>query len=317
MDRVSERKKLRILNEVLGNCYLSNEEYLFHCPKCAHHKKKLSVNINKNVFKCWVCDYSGRALRRLVKRYGTFHNRQAWDEFEETVDVASFGSDLFEEESSFVAEPTLSLPEEYISLANKNLPRTALSALRYLYDRGITKKDIVRWKIGYCSSGEYSGRVIIPSFGMSGRCNYFIARTHMDDWKKYKNPAASKDIIFNHLYLDFDEDMVIVEGAFDAIISGPNSVPLLGSTIREESRLFQEIVKKDTAVYIALDSDAQKKEDRIIKLLLKYGIEVYKVDTSGYEDVGVMPKELFNKRKNEASLIEDNFYSIFENSMRF
>ena len=139
----------------------------------------------------------------------------------------------------------------------------------------------------------------------------------MDDWKKYKNPAASKDIIFNHLYLDFDEDMVIVEGAFDAIISGPNSVPLLGSTIREESRLFQEIVKKDTAVYIALDSDAQKKEDRIIKLLLKYGIEVYKVDTSGYEDVGVMPKELFNKRKNEASLIEDNFYSIFENSMRF
>jgi len=309
---VSERKKLRILNEVLGECYLSNEEYLFQCPKCGHHKKKMSVNVNKNVFKCWVCDYSGRSLRRLIKRYGSFHNRQAWDEFEERVDISSFGSDLFEEESSFVAEPTLSLPDDYISLANKNLPRTSLSALRYLYDRGITKKDIVRWKIGYCSSGEFSGRVIIPSFGMSGRCNYFIARTYSDDWRKYKNPAASKDIIFNHLYLDFDEDMVLVEGVFDAVISGPNSVPLMGSTLREESRLFQEIVKNDTAVYVALDSDAIKKENRIIRLFLKYGIEVYKIDTSDYEDVGTMSKKVFAKRKNESSFVEDNFYLLFE-----
>ena len=309
---MSERKKLRILNEVLGDCYLSNEEHLFHCPKCGHHKKKMSVNISKNVFKCWICDYSGRSLRRLIRRYGSFHNRQAWDEFEERVDISSFGSDLFEEEDITASELTLSLPEEYISLANKNLPRTALSALRYLYDRGITKKDIVRWKIGYCSSGEFSGRVIIPSFSMSGRCNYFIARTYSDDWRKYKNPAASKDIIFNHLYLDFDEDMVIVEGVFDAIVSGPNSVPLMGSTLREESRLFQEIVKNDTAVYVALDSDATRKENRIIRLFLKYGIEVHKIDTSGYEDVGTMSKKVFAKRKNESSFVEDNFYLLFE-----
>jgi len=309
---MSERKKLRILNEVLGDCYLSNEEHLFHCPKCGHHKKKMSVNISKNVFKCWICDYSGRSLRRLIRRYGSFHNRQAWDEFEERVDISSFGSDLFEEEDITASELTLSLPEEYISLANKNLPRTALSALRYLFDRGITKKDIVRWKIGYCSSGEFSGRVIIPSFSMSGRCNYFIARTYSDDWRKYKNPAASKDIIFNHLYLDFDEDMVIVEGVFDAIVSGPNSVPLMGSTLREESRLFQEIVKNDTAVYVALDSDATRKENRIIRLFLKYGIEVHKIDTSGYEDVGTMSKKVFAKRKNESSFVEDNFYLLFE-----
>jgi DNA primase len=314
---VSERKKLRILNEVLGDYYLSNEEYLFLCPKCVHHKKKLSVNISKDVFKCWVCDYSGRALRRLVRRYGSFHNRQAWDEFEERVDISSFGVDLFEEDSVNFREPILDLPEDYISLANKKLPRTASPALRYLYDRGVTKRDIIRWKIGYCSSGEFGARVIIPSFGMTGKCNYFIARTYMNDWKKYKNPSASKDIIFNHLYLDFDEDMVLVEGAFDAIVAGPNSVPLLGSTLREESRLFQELVKNDTSVYIALDSDAKKKENRIIKLLLKYGIEVYKIDTTGFDDVGTMSKESFIDRKNSSSLIEDTFYSIFENSMRF
>ena len=51
------------------------------------------------------------------------------------------------------------------------------------------------------------------------------------------NPEASRDIVFNQLYLDFDEDLTIVEGVFDAIIAGPNAVPILGSTLNEDSAL--------------------------------------------------------------------------------
>ena len=61
--------------------------------------------------------------------------------------------------------------------------------------------------------------------------NYFVTRTYDNDWRKYLNPKASRDIVFNHLYLDFDEPLTIVEGVFDAIKAGENSVPLLGSTI--------------------------------------------------------------------------------------
>ena len=105
---------------------------------------------------------------------------------------------------------------------------------------------------------------------------------------------------------------MIVEGIFDAIISGPNSVPILGSTLRENSKLFQQIVKNDTPVYIGLDIDAERKTKKIIKDLLNYGIEIYKIDTSGFDDIGSMTKEEFTKRKNEAVLYNSNDYLLYE-----
>ena len=36
-----------------------------------------------------------------------------------------------------------------------------------------TKQDIIKWKIGYCFSGEYRNRIIIPSFNDNGDCSYF------------------------------------------------------------------------------------------------------------------------------------------------
>jgi DNA primase len=85
-------------------------------------------------------------------------------------------------------EIVIDLPSEFVSLANKNNSIEAKIAKNYLNKRNITDKDILFWKIGYCSSGEYAGRVIIPSFNESGDCNFFIARTYRDDWRKYMNP---------------------------------------------------------------------------------------------------------------------------------
>ena len=95
--------------------------------------------------------------------------------------------------------------------------------------------------------------------------------------------------------------MIVVEGAFDAIVSGPNAVPILGSNLRENSKLFQEIVKHDTPIYIALDPDMEKKAIFLINSLLAYGVELYKVEISPYDDVGEMTKEEFQKRKNQAT----------------
>ena len=73
--------KLNILEEILGAYYKSGDsEYLFYCPRCEHHKRKLSINIEKKVFKCWVCEYSGINLYRLVRKYGNFAQRKKWVE---------------------------------------------------------------------------------------------------------------------------------------------------------------------------------------------------------------------------------------------
>ena len=72
------QEKLQILSDVLGRFKKSNDEHLFRCPYCEHSKYKFSVNIDKNVYKCWICDTRGRHIRRIVRRFGTFKQRQAW-----------------------------------------------------------------------------------------------------------------------------------------------------------------------------------------------------------------------------------------------
>ena len=94
---MSERKKLKILADILGSFYRSGSEYLFSCPSCDHHKRKLSVNIDKNAFKCWICDWSGLSLYRIVRKYGTFPQKNEWKSFEDIVDVSDFSKDLFRE----------------------------------------------------------------------------------------------------------------------------------------------------------------------------------------------------------------------------
>ena len=306
---MSTERKLDILKNVLGDFYSSNSEYLFHCPRCDHHKRKLSINLEKDVYKCWVCDWSGRSIYRIIRRFGSYSEREDWKGFSTRIEVENFSQKLFGTPEA-EREQTLSLPKEFISLANKDLPPTAAYPLNYLRSRGLTKSDIIRWKIGYCSEGQYASRIIVPSFGMTGKPNYFVGRSYSGDWKKYMNPQADKDVIFNHLYLDFDEDVVLVEGIFDAIVAGQNSIPLLGSTLREESRLFQEIVKNDTPVYIALDADARKKEMQLINKFLKYDIEIYKIDIDEHTDVGDMNKQAFLRRKQTATFIDSTNYLI-------
>jgi len=303
-----EREKLEILKNIFGHYHKSGNEYLFHCPKCNHDKRKLSINFEKNVWKCWICDYRGNNLDRLVKRRGSFLQRQEWLKYIDHVDLSLSLEELFStEKDDDKQEIILNLPDEFISLANKNLPLSSIEPKKYLYSRGVADKDILKWKIGYCKTGEYKNRILIPSFSNDGEVNYFIARSYGKEWPPYKNPNVSKDIIFNELYVDFKNDLVLVEGVFDAI-KAENAVPILGSSLREDSKLFQEIVKWDTTVYVALDPDAEKKAMKLIKNLLLYGIEVYKVDVSGYNDVGEMSKETFLQRKQDAKLVTSEEY---------
>ena len=300
-------EKLKIIKNVLGSGYMSGGEYLFHCPFCDHHKKKLSVNVDKSVFKCWICDKSGRNLGYIVRKFGTRQDRDEWSKFEDQVEITDF--DFLFKEPETPVEQRVGLPQGFVSLTARKPPRASLGALSYLKKRGVDKADILKWKIGYCVDGEYSGRVVIPSFNTNGYVNYFIARSCGHEWPKYKNPPVSRDIIFNELYINWCDDIIIVEGVFDAIKAG-NAIPLLGSTLRPNSKLFEAIIKSGQKVYLALDEDAKDKERRIANLFASYNVEAYKVDTSGFEDVGEMSKEEFNLRKEKASPIEKENYLL-------
>lgn len=266
----------------------------------------MSVNLEKGFFKCWVCDTRGKNLYRLVRKFGDHHHKKEWSSLTAQIDYTQL-EDLFGENE--IIKQTLDLPREFVSLANKDIPPTGFAARNYLKQRGLTKNDLVWWKIGFCHQGEYEGRIIIPSFNDDGDVNYFVSRSYDKKFfPKYKNPPVNKNIVFNDLFIDWSSDIVLVEGVFDAIRAGRNSIPLLGSTLNDESKLLSRIVQEDSAVYIALDPDAWKKEMRIIETLLKFDIEVWKIDVGDYEDVGAMPTETFQKAKQDAKKINfDNF----------
>ena len=97
----------------------------------------------------------------------------------------------------------------------------------------------------------------------------------------------------------------MVEGVFDAIFAG-NAVALLGSTLREESKLFQHIIRNDSSVFIALDPDAEQKAINIARTLIKYDIEVWKIDLPKGEDVSSIGKESFAELKKSAILMRDD-----------
>ena len=302
-------EKLKIVRDILGEYRQSSNEFLFHCPFCGHHKKKMSVNFAINAYKCWVCDTRGKNIYRLVRKFGSYQQKQKWLELEGRLDLSEFDK-MFMEMNDEEIEQVTDLPPEFVSLCNKHLPKSSRKALDYLFNRGVTKQDILMWKIGYCPEGRYGGRIIVPSFNNSGNLNYFIARSYVGHRMKYLNPPISKNVVFNELFVDWDESIILVEGLFDAIVAGQNAIPILGSTLREESKLFQGIVLNDSPVYLALDEDAKKKQDYIVKLFHKYDVSVKTIDTSNIDDVGSMSKSQFMSRMSlavEPDIDEINF----------
>jgi len=297
-------EKIKILKSEFGSPWRNGEEYLFYCPKCKHHKKKLSINVEKGVFKCWICNISGRQISDLFKICGNYHALAQWGSLERGVDLSKYES-LFGEETKQTTE-ILNLPQSFKTLSGP-LNSLKQKPLNYLYSRDINDTDILRWKMGFCDFGPYSSRIIIPSFDCCGNLNYYVGRSYNEYQYKYKNPSTSKDIIFNDLNVDWDKDIVLVEGVFDAIKCS-NSIPLLGSSLREYSELFQKICQRKKEVYLALDADAKEKTFIISKKLKEYGIICYNINIDPYSDVGEMSKEEVLDRKLKAEFVSEMDY---------
>ena len=298
--------KRKIVTQILGSYWQKGDEHLYHCPYCGHHKKKMSINFSNGYWKCWVCDTRGKNIYRIVRKFGNYQQRQKYRELQGLVDLTDF-EEMFKEYNNIQEKQILEMPEGFVSLCNKDLPMDSTDAFRYLSSRGIGRREILKWKIGYCKEGRYAGRIIIPSFDVEGDLNYFIARSCVGHTRRYLNPPANRDLVFNELNIDWDEPIILVEGVFDAIAAGGNAIPILGSTLREGSRLFQAIAIHDTPVYMALDHDAEKKAEWIIKSMLRYDLEVHKVPIDD-EDVGEMGNEEFKQRLNSSRQIKSDMY---------
>ena len=109
------KSKLSIVREILGEPQRSGNEYLFYCLFCKHHKKKLSLNLDKNKYKCWICDAAG-PIQRLVRKHGTFLQLQSWRELTGHVEITDFDTLFTPQQQEVVEEQVIALPLSLIHI---------------------------------------------------------------------------------------------------------------------------------------------------------------------------------------------------------
>lgn len=303
---MTNSKKIDLVRSALGfEEFSKGDELIYFCKRpsgCAgkHHKAKLSVNVKSDNFHCWVCGWKGQTLVRLFKELG--HRELATQYCDEFL---FFGKKTGSEKEEFDVP---NLPRQFKSLSVREDCVQYRSVMSYLKGRGVTGKDILKYKLGYCPDGPYKYHVVIPSFDDMGELNFFVGRACHDTLRTYKHERYSKDIIFNDYLVDWTSPVTLVEGPFDAFVAGENSIPLQGSEMNACSKLLKKIVISDVPVYLALDADAVEKQMKIAQMLMGYGVEVRHIDvlSTGKKDIGSMSHEEFKKICKTATYLRND-----------
>ena len=182
-----------LVNSVLGiGKPTSKNNYAYNCPFCSRNNK-MEINMTenkevKNPWHCWVCDQKGTTINSLFK-----HIKVSPEKFTKLHSLVKSSNTYVENNQCDKIE----LPKEYKPLNGKISKSHIMTrhALSFLKKRNLTGYDILKYNIGYCETGKYRNRIIIPTYDKDGNINYFTARAFDDNSYKYMNPSISRDII--------------------------------------------------------------------------------------------------------------------------
>jgi len=297
---------LGLVESVLGKGNpTARGNHSFTCAFCNHKTPKLEVNLvpnkkNENLWHCWVCDAKGKTLFSMFKRLKVSPEKRS-----QLIDILGT-TDKYD---TIVASTNVDLPKEYKLLHGiLKSDIVARHAIAYLKKRGLTMIDVLKYQIGYCETGRYANKVIIPTYNVDGKLDYFVARSfEKEPHRKYDAPSSDKNIIGFENMINWNIPVVLCEGAFDAIAIKRNAIPLFGKNISR--KLMQKLVISDIKkVYLALDSDAIKATYKIAEQLLKAGKRLFVIELDN-KDPADMGFSLFTNKIQDAE--EFNFSSLF------
>lgn len=262
------------VEEHFDSCeYTGNgDEVHVNCPRCGDTRKRLYINTRKLVAHCHNCDWSPRLVKLIAYVEGITYK-------EAEHKIESVGYTLTTTQSTKLTERIMAIlsaddytPEKTVIPIPKEVvplfPSTSLAqdkAYEYLKSRGFTKSLIQQCRIVYCYLGDYSGRVIIPTF-YQGRLVHWIARAIDKDAKvKEKSPLSSSfQISKSQVLWNLDSALktgilILTEGIFDAIAYRDYGVALLGKKLYDaQLKILCKHRSEIKKIYVSLDADASK-----------------------------------------------------------
>ena len=273
-----DKDKLQLLESVLGKSFPAHRDnHTFTCPFCAH--PKLNVALSSGKWGCWRCGQGetskskGHSVSILFKRVNASRDniklaKELWNEkvrIKPTIDPV-----------------ILKLPVEYKPLWEPSISFFYKKAKSYILNRGLTERDIIKYRIGYCESGQYDQMIILPSYDDNGHLNFFTGRSFVT--KLFKVPEnIDKNVITYEDQILWDEPIILVESQLDAITIRRNVIPLNGKAITDQlkARILKEKVPK---IILFLDGDALSSVMKNAVYFIQNGIEVSKVNIPEDED---------------------------------
>ncbi len=255
----------------------------FWCPICKleHHKKKLNINLSDDKkrfgkWNCWNCadknSMKGKNLiSLLIKLQASSETIEKVKKIIQSSVKINFDNLFF---NKLEIKKYICLPKEFKSLAESSNSLEYKNAINYLIkDRGLVFDDIIKYNIGYCGSGKFSGRIIIPSYDKDSNLNYFVARSYYGAKPPYLNPPVPNEgLIMFEMMINWSLPVILVEGAFDAIAARRNAIPLLGQSLKVIKRKIIENNVKE--IFLALDKDAIGTSIKYIEYFFQKDISV-------------------------------------------
>lgn len=292
--------KVESLSDI--NLMSSNGQYVTHCPNCRSLGKrcndyKLSISLEKNVYHCYRCGWSGRA-DQLLKGYvdsGALLRYKL-----DNIDGIT--------KKKYKGGAGTLIQTELIDFDNITIPidRSFINAVEYLKDRHITFDEIDRYNIRI-GVGRYKGRIVVPTFDTNNNVVYCVARDYVSEnpEAKYINPQGSHKsfAVWNIQEVKQRGKVVITEGVFSGIAANRNTpddvtaVSVFGKVLSDSQA---KLLASKNPVEISMSFDGDVSSDEVMenyKTLRKYYNGVVSIiQLNGDEDPDNMKPDLYSER---------------------
>lgn len=247
----------------------SGREIAADCPVC-NKPGRFYLNAETGDFICFKCEFKGRGMVGLVAEVeGVTHVQARRLIFKRSVSMkcpreeeglGGLTSRLValreDQPGKLAGSTTEGLPPEFVPVWDEKMRRWMMP--EYLLERGFTRRTAKRFGLGFCNSGRYRARVVVPICCPAGRS--FTARDTTGELSpKYLNP---KGVDHGRLLMGWEfvgtDFLVLVEGPFDVakfVQHGIPTVGLLGKVLHLDQLALLTRLPETLKVVLMLDPE--------------------------------------------------------------
>lgn len=223
------------------------------CPSCKK-PDKFGVNLVSDRTNCFSCSWHPRPLSaiKIIENLETIGD--AW-KFVGTFDDVEF----LEPPLELLEAKKNKLPESFRLLSFGSSMFSKL-ARKSMSKRGFDVDELTLKGIGYCTRGDYAGRIVLPYIS-GGEMVYYTARKFIDQGPKFKNPKTEdfgigkKLLMYNVDSLAIYKKIYIVESVTNALTLGDNAIALGGKVLSQYQK-NQILLSPVERVVFLYDPDA-------------------------------------------------------------